>query len=89
MNISFVTSFGGGHCIQMSFTTCQPMDGSGCDASLPSEGKHAAANLFAMIVESELKGNHNILLTLLLHYSALVIQHSALLPVNVIFFLFG
>nr|KJB26593.1 hypothetical protein B456_004G249100 [Gossypium raimondii] len=32
-----------------------PMDGSGGDASLPSEGKHAAANLFAMIVESELK----------------------------------
>ncbi|KAK5813731.1 uncharacterized protein LOC108469923 isoform X1 [Gossypium arboreum] len=32
-----------------------PMDGSGGDASLPSEGKHAAANVFAMIVESELK----------------------------------
>ncbi|KAG4189287.1 hypothetical protein ERO13_A08G217300v2 [Gossypium hirsutum] len=32
-----------------------PMDGSGGDASLPSEGKHDAANVFAMIVESELK----------------------------------
>ncbi|OMO96138.1 Armadillo-type [Corchorus olitorius] len=32
-----------------------PMDGSGGDAVLPPEGKHAAANLFGMIVESELK----------------------------------
>ncbi|XVE62729.1 hypothetical protein DITRI_Ditri06bG0142700 [Diplodiscus trichospermus] len=32
-----------------------PMDGHGGDALLPAEGKHAAANLFAMIVESELK----------------------------------
>ncbi|XVF57114.1 hypothetical protein PTKIN_Ptkin06aG0177700 [Pterospermum kingtungense] len=32
-----------------------PMDGSGGDALLPPEGKHAAANLFAMIVESEIK----------------------------------
>ncbi|XVF06407.1 hypothetical protein REPUB_Repub06bG0046100 [Reevesia pubescens] len=32
-----------------------PMDGNGGDALLPQEGKLAAANLFAMIVESELK----------------------------------
>ncbi|XWS58409.1 hypothetical protein CRYUN_Cryun08bG0031600 [Craigia yunnanensis] len=32
-----------------------PMDGNGGDTLLPLEGKHAAANLFAMIVESELK----------------------------------
>ncbi|KAK8698165.1 hypothetical protein V6N13_114291 [Hibiscus sabdariffa] len=32
-----------------------PTDGSGGDALLPPEGKHAAANLFSMIVESELK----------------------------------
>ncbi|KAE8711628.1 hypothetical protein F3Y22_tig00110283pilonHSYRG00112 [Hibiscus syriacus] len=32
-----------------------PTDGNGDDALLPPEGKHAAANLFAMIVESELK----------------------------------
>ncbi|XWS64759.1 hypothetical protein CRYUN_Cryun05aG0031000 [Craigia yunnanensis] len=32
-----------------------PMDGNGGDALLPPEGKHAAANLFAMIIESELK----------------------------------
>ncbi|XP_022719062.1 exportin-4-like isoform X4 [Durio zibethinus] len=32
-----------------------PMDGSGGNALLPPEGKHAAANIFAMIVESELK----------------------------------
>lgn len=32
-----------------------PMDSNGGDALLPPEGKHAAANLFSMIVESELK----------------------------------
>ncbi|XWS57760.1 hypothetical protein CRYUN_Cryun09bG0200800 [Craigia yunnanensis] len=32
-----------------------PLDGNGGDASLPPEGKHAAANLVAMILESELK----------------------------------
>lgn len=33
------------------------MDGSGHNHSLPAEGVSAAANLFALIVESELKGN--------------------------------
>lgn len=33
------------------------MDGSGHNNSLPAEGVSAAANLFALIVESELKGN--------------------------------
>ncbi|XP_022746625.1 exportin-4-like isoform X2 [Durio zibethinus] len=32
-----------------------PLDGNGGDAFLPREGKQAAANLFAMIIESELK----------------------------------
>lgn len=33
------------------------MDGSGGNAWLPPEGMHAAASLFSLIVESELKGN--------------------------------
>lgn len=32
------------------------MDGSGGNAWLPLEGMHAAASLFSLIVESELKG---------------------------------
>jgi len=32
------------------------MDGSGGNAWLPPEGIHAAASLFSLIVESELKG---------------------------------
>lgn len=34
----------------------QPLDTTSCDLLLPPEGISAAANLFALIAESELKG---------------------------------
>lgn len=70
---------------KINFITCQPMDGNGGDALLPPEGKHAAANLFAMIVESELKGNHRIC-WLYWFTTVLVMQLFVLLPVNVMIF---
>lgn len=38
--------------------SCQSMDGSGGNAWLPPEGMHAAASLFSLIAESELKGSN-------------------------------
>lgn len=35
----------------------QPLDSTGGNAMLPPEGINAAGNLFALIVESELKGS--------------------------------
>lgn len=39
----------------------QPLDSTGGNAMLPPEGINAAGNLFALIVESELKGSSDML----------------------------
>jgi hypothetical protein len=44
------------------------LDSSGGNAMLPPEGISAAGNLFALIVESELKGDSDILHAMLLHH---------------------
>lgn len=46
------------------FSPCllQPLERSGQSSLLPHEGIRAAANLFALIVESELKGGNGFLL---------------------------
>lgn len=51
----------------MFTTIIQPFDSSGGKSMLPPEGVNAAGDLFALIVESELKGNSSILHALLLH----------------------
>lgn len=56
------------------FSPCplQPLERSGQSSLLPHEGISAAANLFALIVESELKGGYVFLLCLRNHFFKII-----------------